>query len=146
LLARASLVEAGAQPIKVEKGDEDNELSISGLINCVGVVIMIHGEGEQALNYVAVVGGHFVTPEMYQFGVEQGFTDARQEFLANINALIAGIDHERLETTYCIKAPADEGANPQTLIQATTAARAIRNSLGLNGQIAQVAGKISVSV
>jgi hypothetical protein len=140
------LVEAGAQPIKVEKGDEDNEFSISGLINCVGVVIMIYGEGDQAFDYVAVVGGHFVTPEMYQFGDGQGFTDAGQDFLANINTLIDGIDHVRLETTYYIKAPADEGANPQSLVQAMTAATAIKNSLGLSGQIEQVAGKISVSV
>lgn len=140
------LVEAGDHPIRVNKGDEDNQLSISGLINCVGVVIMIYGEGNQAFDHVAVVGGHFVTPNMYRFGDEEGFTDAGQTFIDNINFLINGIGHDRLETTFYVKAPAMKGAIPESLDQATTAATAIRNSLGLGGQIEQVADNISVSV
>jgi hypothetical protein len=140
------LVEAGEQPIRVNSGDLDHTLTISGLINCVGVVIMIYGEGGQEFDYVAVVGGHFVTPTMYQFGNEEGFTEAGEGFLTSIRALIEGIDPGRLEPTFYIKEPAVEGANPESLVQATAAATAIRDNLGIGGSIQQVADNISVSV
>lgn len=140
------LVEAGAQPIRVNEGDKDNKLSISGLINCVGVVIMIYGENDKQFDHVAVVGGHFVTPNMYRFNGEQGFTDAGQTFIDDIRALIVGIDDERLEATYYVKRPVIEGANPESLVQATVAAKAIRSILGLNGEIVQMADNILVSV
>lgn len=142
----AQLVEAGAQPIRVNREDPDHTLTISGLINCVGVVIRIYGEGAQAFDHVAVVGGHFVTPDMYQFGDEEGFTEDGEGFLAGIRELIEGIDADRLEPTFYIKEPAVEGANPESLIQATAAATAIRGNLGIGGQIERVADNISVSV
>jgi hypothetical protein len=133
-------VEAGEVPIVVTLASPDRTLQIKGLINCVGVLIRIYG----GMDHIAFVGGHFVTPRM--FDTDTGALTAEGvAFTAAIAALLLPYPPGDWEPVYYVKKPAQDGANPVALQEATAAANAIMAALpaAAAGQIVQTAGDIN---
>lgn len=137
-------VEAGEVPIMVKKGDKDTTIEIKGLNMCVGVLIRIYGEGSEELNYVALVGGHFVTPTMFKSG--KSFTEEGNTFISAVQELIKDIDKARLEPVYHIGTDLEDEEAAKKLEsykQAEEAATAIKQELDIGGTILLGAANIS---
>jgi len=127
-LVQRAVVEAGATPVKQEKkeGGDPSGVRISGLINCVGVVAKIVGP-QPAFKITHVVGGHFVSPEMYDFN-NNCFFPAGEEFINRFNEHISG---HYCEMEYHVAAAAVEGSTePRSLLEAKQAAEALKVRLG----------------
>lgn len=116
-------------------------IRITGLINCVGVILRIYGEGALEYDYVSIVGGHFVTPQMYNFDPPAAFTAEGNQFIADIQALIVGIPTNKIEASFFVKAAAGQGSN-RALQEARQAAAALRATLGFGGQIEEISGDV----
>jgi len=125
--------EAGAKPIKIKKGES---FTIKGLIDCVGVIIEITGED---FNICAAVGGHFVTPTMYNRSAGT-FTDKGKMFIAQINELIQGISKDDLQAVFYIKRPAVKGGTSDAWVEAGEAAAALLKALNIPGGIQESSG------
>jgi len=85
-------VEAGRVPIFVERG---HNVTISGLINCIGVIVTQYSSETGAP--VSVIAGHFETPKMYD-SVKHTLTKSGEGFAARIVNLMHRIDPD-LQTT-----------------------------------------------
>lgn len=69
--------EAGAKPVRIQRPAQDvEELVISGLIMCIGVVIEARDKDEKI---VAAAGGHFVTPDCMAKKKPEGKDDSKGE-------------------------------------------------------------------
>ena len=137
--------EAGDVPIIVRKSDGGKaEFTIKGLINCVGVVIMVYG----GMDHIAAIGGHFNTPTMYDRG-NQAFTSKGTEFIHTIQALMAEFDRGDLEASFIVAKPAlssSSGLGSAATVEATSAAELIKATLGIGGEVAQGSSSFHVSI
>jgi len=86
-------VEAGSVPISVGRG---HNVTISGLINCIGVIITQYSfeTGEP----VSVIAGHFETPKMYD-STKHTLTKEGEKFASRIVDLINNKINSDLKTT-----------------------------------------------
>ena len=96
LMAKKSIkpmkdVEAGRVPISVGRG---HNVTISGLINCIGVIITQYSfkTGEP----VSVIAGHFETPKMYD-STKHTLTKEGEKFASRIVDLINNKINEKLK-------------------------------------------------
>jgi ankyrin repeat protein len=85
-------VEVGRVPISVGRG---HNVTISGLINCIGVIITQYSSETGAP--VSVIAGHFETPKMYD-SAKHTLTKAGEKFATRIVNLIHKINTD-LQTT-----------------------------------------------
>ncbi len=86
-------VEAGSIPISVGRG---HNVTISGLINCIGVIITQYSPQTGAP--VSVIAGHFETPTMYD-SAKHTLTKSGEKFASRIVDLINDKINADLQTT-----------------------------------------------
>ncbi|NMF62518.1 hypothetical protein DP113_34170 (plasmid) [Brasilonema octagenarum UFV-E1] len=140
----SSPVEAGETPIIVKKeGGKKAEFTIKGLINCVGVVIKVYEPG--GFDHIAAVGGHFVTPKMYDTEKDT-LTNDGMAFISKINTLIGKVDKKNLEAEFHVKASAVAGSKSTAMEEAKKAANAIKNELNIGGGIYQSSDEVHVVI
>ncbi|MEH2163459.1 MAG: DUF4157 domain-containing protein [Nostoc sp.] len=122
--------EGTSTPVIDIKGDNnaDPGIYINGLIMCVGVVAKIYSPNG-GMDYQAVAGGHFVTPDMYDVPTS-AFTPTGEAFIVAMQALVAGYPANDIEWDYHVGIAAVEGAKPKALEEARQAATALKGRLG----------------
>jgi hypothetical protein len=156
---------AGDTPILVEKPVKGPAaLSISGLINCVGVVVKVRAL--EASGYTAVAGGHFTTPSMASITtrattthrvirgvstpitrhipVSASLTKSGQHFVAALLELLKSYQNQQLALQCHIAQ--SYGAPTTSEQEANVAASAIIRALGLSGSVQKGASDIIVSI
>ncbi|MEA5540749.1 DUF4157 domain-containing protein [Limnoraphis robusta Tam1] len=137
--------EAGDTPVIDTKAESKAEtgVKISGLINCVGVVAKIYGNG--SLDYTAVAGGHFVTPEMYEQASNR-FTEAGNTFITKFQKLVPTHNPDDIDWEFYVKTPAVSGAKPASLQEAVKAATDLKIRFGGKGSIIEVSGDVDIRI
>lgn len=140
-LVLQKMQDAGEDPVIEIKGPAVNNpgIRITGLNNCVGVIVRVYGP---AMDYIAIAGGHFVTPEMFDFTVP-GFTAAGREFIAAIRALVRDYNADDLEWVY--HANTEDGRGLNSSKEALQVAAALKALIGA-GDIREGGGSITENI
>lgn len=157
---------AGDTPILVEKPVRGPAaLTISGLINCVGVVVKVRESGRSGFS--AVAGGHFTTPSMANIttratttyrdirGIRTpitrhipqaaSLTKSGQHFVASLLDLIRNYQQQQL-SLQCHIAQSYGGVPTTSEQEATVAAGAIIRAMGLGGSVQKGASSIVIAI
>jgi hypothetical protein len=85
--------EAGATPVYVKRPEQKvEEIHITGLINCIGVIIEVVDKHDGKV--AGAAGGHFVTPEMLE-NTKGELTKEGLTFIGNILKLVDAQEGEK---------------------------------------------------
>lgn len=132
-------IEALRDPIRVDAvAGERVYLTIKGLINCVGVVIQVFPPSKTRAS--AIVGGHFVTPEMLDTDTGT-LTGAGSAFIAAIKQLLGDACPDNVEMNLYARKPVGRTSRPRE--EAQQAAEAIKKALGVYSRIDEVSGDVN---
>jgi hypothetical protein len=131
----------------IQKGGEVLRMRISGLINCVGISIKIYESTSAAAakpsrlpglvrrrKFVELIGGHFVTDEMYDFKSGE-FKSKGTAFLSKLKEHYGSRTAEQMVIKFHVAASAAVGVEPQSVKEATAMAEILMKHLGLGGTI-----------
>ena len=129
------ITDAGSTPIIINTvGDS---FKISGLISCVGVVIKVL-EPEPSFKIKAIIGGHFVTPKMYD-DKKKKLTKEGKKFITDIKSLCKKYKNKNsFETTLYIGKSARKRANILSQKNAHNASIAIKAALGMQNVVTHI--------
>jgi hypothetical protein len=131
--------EAGSDGIKVE--GRGSGFILSGLIMCVGVVVKVYGP---SFDHIAAVGGHFVTPDMFDTRTGE-LNAAGGQFVSNIKALVADYPAADLEASFHVAESAGKN-DSQATIEGKQAAGVLIIALGMGGKVHVGPSRFKVTV